>query len=65
MALARSRGWAQSEAEVIPGMASIAVPVEDQGALAVLWLAANPIDATMVAERLVAAATEVRRRLGM
>ena len=36
-------GWAQSEAEVIAGMASIAVPIADQGAIAVLWLAGNPV----------------------
>ena len=39
-------GWAQSEAEVIAGMASIAVPIADQGAIAVLWLAGNPVGTT-------------------
>jgi DNA-binding IclR family transcriptional regulator len=62
---ARAVGWAQSEAEVIPGMASIAVPVADQGAIAVLWLAGNPISTTHVADRLMAAAAEVRRRLAL
>ena len=61
--LARRRGWAQTEAEVIPGMASIAVPVDDQGAIAVLWLAANAVDPTDIAERLTAAAAEVVHRL--
>jgi DNA-binding IclR family transcriptional regulator len=62
---ARAVGWAESEAEVIPGMASIAVPIADQGAIAVLWLAGNPIATTHVADRLMAAAAEVSRRLGL
>ena len=62
---ARQLGWAQSEAEVIAGMASIAVPIADQGAIAVLWLAGNPVSTTKVSERLTEAAAEVRRRLGM
>ena len=60
---ARQLGWAQSEAEVIAGMASIAVPIADQGAIAVLWLAGNPVSTTDVAARLTAAAAEIRRRL--
>ena len=62
---ARERGWAQSEAEVIAGMASIAVPIADQGAIAVLRLAGNPVGTIEVADRLIAAAAEVRRRLGV
>ncbi|MEP7202729.1 MAG: helix-turn-helix domain-containing protein [Ilumatobacteraceae bacterium] len=62
--LAREIGWAQSEAEVIAGMASIAVPISDQGAVAVLWLAGNPVNKTEVADRLTAAAGEITRRLG-
>jgi hypothetical protein len=46
-------------------MASIAVPIADQGAIAVLWLAGNPIATTHVADRLMAAAAEVSRRLGL
>jgi DNA-binding IclR family transcriptional regulator len=65
IARARQIGWAQSEAEVIAGMASIAVPVADQGAIAVLWLAGNPVDTADVANRLTAAATEITRRLGL
>ncbi len=62
---ARRVGWAHSEAEVIAGMASIAAPIEGQGAIAVLWLAGNPVAVTEVAARLTSAATEVRRRLGL
>ena len=62
---ARQLGWAESEAEVIAGLASIAVPVDDQGAIAVLWLAGNQVAATGVAGRLTAASAEVRRRLGL
>lgn len=61
---AREVGWASSEAEVIAGMASIAVPIGDQGAIAVLWLAGNPVSTSEVAERLMIAAGEIRRRLG-
>jgi DNA-binding IclR family transcriptional regulator len=62
---ARQLGWAESEAEVIPGLASIAVPIDDHGAIAVLWLAGSPVVATGVAARLAAAAVEVLRRLGL
>ncbi len=62
---ARHVGWAQSEAEVIAGLAAIAVPIADQGAIAVLWLAGNPVDTSMVAEQVLAAAGDVRRRLGL
>ena len=62
---ARQLGWAQSEAEVIAGMASIAVPIADQGAIAVLWLAGNPVSTTEVSARLMFAATDVSRRLGL
>jgi DNA-binding IclR family transcriptional regulator len=62
---ARTDGWARSEAEVIAGMASIAVPIGNQGAIAVLWLAGNPVDATDVAARLIAAAADVGSRLGL
>jgi DNA-binding IclR family transcriptional regulator len=62
---ARERGWAESSAEVIPGLAAIAVPIADQGAIAALWLAGNPVDTTDVATRLIAAGTEVCRRLGV
>ena len=65
VAEARSRGWAQSEAEVIAGMASVAVPVGDEGAVAVLWLAGSPVLATDVAAELTAAAADIRRRLGL
>ncbi|MEY2581034.1 MAG: hypothetical protein QOE09_883 [Ilumatobacteraceae bacterium] len=60
---ARDAGWAESEAEVIPGMASIAVPIADQGAIAVLWLAGNPVSTAEVAARLMLAAEEIRARL--
>jgi DNA-binding IclR family transcriptional regulator len=62
---ARDVGWAQSEAEVIAGMGSIAVPIGDQGAIAVLWLAGNPVSPPDLAGRLLLAAAEVRRRLGL
>jgi DNA-binding IclR family transcriptional regulator len=62
---ARSVGWAASEAEVIAGMASVAVPIADQGAVAVLWLAGNPVRPADIAARLITAAAEVTRRLGL
>jgi DNA-binding IclR family transcriptional regulator len=65
VAVARNRGWAQSEAEVIAGMASIAAPIADQGAIAVLWLAGNPVDTGAVARAVLAAATEVAHRLAL
>jgi DNA-binding IclR family transcriptional regulator len=64
IARARKLGWAESQAEVIAGMASVAVPIADQGALAVLWLAGNKVQPAAVARRLVSASTEVQRRLG-
>jgi DNA-binding IclR family transcriptional regulator len=65
IAHAREVGWAQSQAEVIAGMASIAVPVSDQGAIAVLWLAGNPVNTADIAAHLLAAAVDIRRRLGL
>ena len=62
---ARTGGGAESEGEVIAGLAAIAVPIGDRGAIAVLWLAGSPVEKSSVAERLVAAAAEVRRRLGL
>jgi DNA-binding IclR family transcriptional regulator len=62
---ARAVGWAESQAEVIAGLASIAVPIGDQGAIAVLWLAGTKVDRRAVAGRLTAAAAEVGRRLGL
>ena len=62
---ARQVGWAHSEAEVIAGLAAIAVPIGDQGAIAVLWLAGNPVDTSMVAEQVGVAAGAVRSRLGL
>src|SRR3954447_22910590 len=60
---ARARGWAESEAEVIAGMASIAAPIADEGAIAVLWLAGNPVDGEEVAAHVVLAAADIARRL--
>src|SRR4029077_892041 len=56
VAVARARGWAQSQAEVIAGMASIAAPIADHGAIAVLWLAGNQVNVDQVAAAVVAAA---------
>jgi DNA-binding IclR family transcriptional regulator len=60
---ARKVGWAQSRAEVVPGLASIAVPIGDQGAIAVLWLAGTVIDTPVVVDRLKAAAAAVESAL--
>ncbi len=60
---ARENGWAQSRAEVIPGLASIAVPVADQGAIAVLWLAGGAVDVAAIVARLTAAAAAIASRL--
>lgn len=65
VAEARGRGWAQSEAEVIAGMASVAAPVGDEGAIAVLWLAGTQVRVADVAAKLTAAAADIRRRLGL
>ena len=47
---------------MIPGLASIAVPVADQGAIAVLWLGRRGDVAAIVA-RLTAAADAIASRL--
>lgn len=61
---ARRRGWAKSEAEVIPGMAAIAAPIGQEGAVAVMWLAgAGQISADAVGRRVVAAAAQIQSRL--
>ena len=63
VALARRRGWASSEAEVIAGMASVAAPIFDQGAVAVLWLAGAPVSADTVGRLVAAAARRIESRL--
>jgi hypothetical protein len=50
---------------VIAGMASIAAPIADQGAIAVLWLAGNQVDVDQVAAAVVAAAGDVTHRLAL
>jgi len=65
VAVARARGWAESRGEVIPGMASIAAPIADHGAIAVLWLAGNQVDVDQVAAAVVAAAGDVTHRLAL
>jgi DNA-binding IclR family transcriptional regulator len=60
---AREAGWAQSRAEVIPGLASIAVPISDQAAIAVLWLAGAEVDTATIIDRLKAAAAKIALRL--
>ncbi len=64
VALAHDRGWAHSESEVIAGMASVASPIGDAGALAVLWLAgAGDVDAAAVGRRVAEAARRIESRL--
>lgn len=63
VALARRRGWAQSEAEVIAGMVSVAAPIADQGALAVLWLAGAQVSADDVGRQVADAARRIESRL--
>jgi DNA-binding IclR family transcriptional regulator len=65
VAQARKRRWARSEAEVIAGMASVAAPIGDQAAIAVLWLAGTKVNVSTVTKQLVAAADDVCRRLGV
>lgn len=64
VARARKRGWARSEAEVIPGMAAIAAPIGGEGAVAVMWLAgAGHVAADALGRRIVAAAAQIESRL--
>jgi DNA-binding IclR family transcriptional regulator len=64
VAQARKRGWARSEAEVIPGMAAIAAPIGVEGAVAVMWLAgAGHVAADTIGSRVAAAAAEIESRL--
>ena len=66
IAVARQRGWAQSESEVIPGMVSVASPIGREGAVAVLWPAGNrAVVAGEVGEHLRSAAAEITQRLGL
>jgi DNA-binding IclR family transcriptional regulator len=59
---ARERGWAESKAEVIPGLAAIAVPIGGHGAIAVLWLAGTAVDAESLVDRLESAAAKIASR---
>jgi DNA-binding IclR family transcriptional regulator len=61
---ARERGWAESTAEVIPGMAAIAAPIGSEGAVAVMWLAgAAPVGAQAIADAVTSAAADIAARL--
>ena len=62
VARARRRGWASSRGEVLPGMASVAAPVGVGAAIAVLWLAAQPIAVDTVVAAVVAAARTITDR---
>ena len=46
-------------------MASIAAPIADQGAIAVLWLAGTRVDTDEIAAQVVAAAGEIAHRLSL
>ena len=64
VALARRRGWAVSAGEVVPGLASVAAPIDDgtgsaAGAVAVVHLAAAVIDTDAVGRRVAAAALSI------
>jgi DNA-binding IclR family transcriptional regulator len=56
---ARSRGWARSSGEVLPGMAAIGAPVGGVAAVAVLWLSGQPVNETFVAEAVMDAAARI------
>ncbi len=60
---ARAAGYATSTGEVLAGMASLSAPVGHHGAVAVLWLAAQPIDLADVSTAVVATADRISRRL--
>jgi DNA-binding IclR family transcriptional regulator len=57
--LARDLGWAQSRAEVVPGLAAIAVSIGDQGAIAALWLAGTDVDTAAIVDCLKSAAEKI------
>jgi DNA-binding IclR family transcriptional regulator len=59
---ARKLGWAESRAEVIPGLAALAVPIGDQGAIAALWLAGTDVDKEAIVERLTSAVATIASR---
>jgi DNA-binding IclR family transcriptional regulator len=59
---ARRRGWCATESEVLPGMAAVAAPIADLGALAVLWLARSNVDRDAVGTAVAAAARAVAER---
>ena len=63
VAVARERGWAHSQAEVIPGMASVASPIGDEGAVAVLWLAGTDVSTDAIGRRVAEAARRIESRL--
>jgi len=60
---ARAAGWVATEGEVLPGMACVAAPVLDLGAVAVLWLAAQPVDRDVLVRHVVIAAAAIAARL--
>lgn len=62
--VARERGWAESTAEVIPGMAAIAAPIGIDGAVAVMWLSgADHVAPEIVGDAVRSAAAAIAARL--
>ena len=57
--LARTRGWASSASEVLPGMSSIAAPIGVHGALAVLWLTGQTVNQEALGATVLAAAQKI------
>ncbi|MGH3728883.1 MAG: IclR family transcriptional regulator [Micromonosporaceae bacterium] len=67
IAVARTRGWAWSRAEVLPGMSSVAAPVYDRrrpvAAVAVVYVEPQAPDRDALAARVTAAAEAIGQRL--
>ena len=63
VATARRRGWAHTRSEVLAGMAAVAAPIGSQGAVAVLWLDAQPVVVATVAAEVMRAAAAIAARL--
>ncbi len=56
---ARILGWAQSTGEVLPGMRAIASPVNNVGAVAVLWMSGQDVSEAAVSAQVLGCAKRI------
>ncbi len=63
IAQCRDQGWVATAAEVLPGMSSVASPIDAMSAIAVVFPAGQRSDIDLLGRRVAAGAQQIRRRM--